>query len=184
MWCTWRFHNLPSSLDVCRWELLRRVPVVGCKVTACGWLAGGDASNIDGVTGCPGKHGVNLHVCIRNSDWPCLFSVFLDSCGSAASAAILKSMQPTVSTHFMSKVPQHSTQMIHASGKVVPEVADASDGLRRRNAGNQQMGSLEARQGASEACQDNTAEVRAALGGWAPMLRTRARIRNDPYYCT
>ena len=49
----------------------------------------------------------------------------------------------------------------------MPEVADASDGLRRRNAGNQQMGSLEAPQGASEACQDNSAEVRAALGGWA-----------------
>ena len=119
---------------------------------------------------------MNLPGCIRNSGWPCLFSVFLDSCGSAASAAILKSMQPTVSTHFMSKVPQHSMQIIHASGKVVPEVADASaasDGLRRRNAGNQQMGSLEAPQGASEACQDNSAEVRAALGGWAPMLRTR-----------
>lgn len=97
---------------------------------------------------------------------------FLDSCGSAASAAIPKSMQPTVSTHFMSKVPQHSTQIVHASGKVVPEVADASDGLRRRNAGNQQVGSLEARQGASEACQDNSAEVRAALGSghqcWVP----------------
>lgn len=72
--------------------------------------------------------------------------------------------------------------MIHASGKVLPEVADASDGLRRRNAGNQEMGSLEARQGASEACQDNSAEVRAALGGGQKMLRTRARIRNDPYY--
>ena len=67
----------------------------------------------------------------------------------------------------------------------MPEVADASaatDGLRRRNAGNQQMGSLEAPQGASEACQDNSAEVRAALGGWARVLRTRARIWNDPYY--
>ena len=71
-----------------------------------------------------------------------------------------------------------------SQGKVVPEVADASaatDGLRRRNAGNQQMGSLEAPQGASEACQDNSAEVvTAPMAGPRSPSRLQLPSRQEP----
>ena len=141
--------------------------------------------------------------------WPCFFFFFcLSWIHVVVQQAQYKSMQPTVSTHLMSKVPQCSTQIIDASGQVVPQVVDASDGLRRRNAGNQhlQKGSLGALkrdsswqcqytlatwtkpnstisslgQGASEACQDNSPEVRAAL--WVgTSVAYQGRVRNDPY---